>query len=451
MPIPGIFTSKSFVAIITQQASIAVQQAKTGNWVLGDMANLNKIDTGSSLNEQLRDIYINQYTQAWEKAIGSIHLLKPIDLTQTDEIIVNLMSINSPLLQLLQILHDNTYFVPIATTSLKLQNLGLLLEKTPQSENKLYEIFAGLQALHHYLQIVLTSWNKDKAAFEIISNRLLNHGAPDAITQLRLIAENNPEPIQHWLNKIADDAWRFLMKESGRYLDTSWQNQVIRVYQTDIANRFPFTTSSHPEVSIHHFINFFGNPGIVLNFYNQYLTPLIDTKEASWRWKKIDNQKLAFSDLTLRQIQQAIQIHQAFFPHNDNKLSVQFSLKPYEISKNIQHIAFKINGMHFTDDLDKIKNSHSITWPTDLSQKMTSIQLTLNNQQNIHRLFPGNWGWFKLINQSFEHMIDKHTLVVNFSPNEHAAKYMLVMQNPQHPFTSLNLSHFHFSQQLTEG
>lgn len=451
--IPIMFTVKAFSTIFSQEINTAAQEATLGNWVLGnDTAMIKNPVLSDTLTEQLRTTYVNNYIDAWEKMLADIHLAQPNDLAETDALIINLTSTNSPLLQLLQTLHENTYFEPITSLSPKLQNLGQLLEKNAPSQNQLYEIFAGLQALHQYLQTTLTAENMKKAAFETVSQRMANHGTPDAITQLRIIAQKNPDPIKFWLDKIADDSWRFLMKEAGHYLDTSWQNQVIRYYAADIADRYPFNADTEQEVTIQKFIHFFGNPGIVLNFYNNYLHSFIDTSMSDWRWKKIDNQKLAFSDVTLRQIQHAMRIHHSFFPNADNKLNIQFALQPYKFGNNIKRVKLSINDKQFIDDQTNLKssNSHVVAWPSNFNHRMTFLQLTLSNQQTVNRRFPGDWGWFKLVNQSFESMINKKEMLVNFSQDEYPAKYLLFTESQYNPFLSLNLKHFHLSQQLTD-
>jgi type VI protein secretion system component VasK len=208
------------------------------------------------------------------------------------------------------------------------------------------------------------------------------------------------------------------------------------------------------EVNLQNFVHFFGNPGIVLNYYNSYLRQFIDTSEYAWRWKKIDNQKLALSDKTLRQIQHAVRIHRSFFPNADDKLYIQFALQPFKVSNKIRRVRLSINDKQFVDEKNNLKNSqknsHVIAWPNSAKQKMTSIQLTLANQLTLTRRFPGEWGWFKLVSQSFESSITKKEILLNLSQNENPAKYLLFTEGQYNPFMSLNLAHFHLSQQLTD-
>lgn len=451
--IPTMFTVQAFPTILQQEATMAAQEATVGNWVLGnDISTVRNPQLATPLMDQLRTMYVNNYVDVWESLLANIQLNASKDLAQTDVMVLNLVSNDSPLLQLLQTFHDNTYFEPIASSSPKLQSLGLLIDKTSQAQadNLLYRIIGGLQSLHQYLQIILSADNERKAAFKAVSERTLNAGSSsDAITQLRLIAEKSPEPIKNWLDKIADDAWRYLLHDASLYLDTAWQENVSQIYQSDIAERYPFKLDSEKEVALKNFSNFFGNPGVLMSFYSQYLQPFIDTTESDWHWKVIDKQKLPFTDDTLRQLQLALRINATFFPQGNNKVKLQFALQPFKIGKQFRTVQFSMDDSQFTDgSTNGLKDPHIITWPSNSASKMTSMYLMMNHDRGIHRQFPGDWGWFKFVNQTFESPVTKKALLLNLSNNIYPAKYLLYTETQTNPFLSLDLEHFHLPQQL---
>src|SRR3990167_4658557 len=438
--IPVMFTVKAFANVFNQEIPLASTEAMIGNWVL-DTINTKNSDAPMALADELRSTYVNNYIDVWESLLANIDLATPHDLYQMDIMIVNMMSNRSPLLQLLETVNENTYFEPIISSSPKLQNLGSLVVKNASLPNPLlYQIFSGLQALHQYIQTVLTAENEKKAAFDVILRRLQNPTELDPMVQLRLIAMNSPEPIKNWLDKIANYTWRFLMKDAGNYLDTSWREQVIIPYQNTILNRYPFSNNNEYEVSLNQFIQFFGNPGIILNFYQHYLQLLIDTKSPEWRWKIIDGIKFPFTNESLHHIQQALRIHQAFFPNGDNKLYVPFSLQPYQLGKNIKNVVLRVNDKEIIDSKNNLHYTHLLTWQRTDAQNITSIQFTLANQQTIHRQFLGEWGWFKLVAQSFDSAISKKTLLLMALSNDQPVKYTLSIQGRMNPFLSLNLN-----------
>lgn len=449
--IPAMFTVKNFNRIVTEDVANAAVETITGNWILGN--NINAIrdpNITSAVTEQIRINYINNYISVWEGLLASINIATPKDLTSTDALINSITKDDSPLLQLLQTVHDNTFFEPIISTSPKLHSLGLLVDKNQASEHLLLQIFSTLQLVHQFIQPILAADNEKKAAFEAVSNHMLHQGQPDVITQLLLVAEKCPEPVRSWLDNVANDSWRYLMQDAAHYIDFSWQRQVGRPYRTAIANHYPFNPRSNRDVNLHNFVVFFGNPGIVVNFYHRYLQPFIDTSKPEWHWKTVANRKLPFSEETLHQLQTAMQIHHTFFPNGDNKLLVEFTLQPHKIGKNIKKIKITLNDKLITDT-PNTKSVHYIAWPGKTNSKLTTLSLTMKNQKTINKSFAGDWGWFKLISQSFEAVSAKKAMVLNLSTYDASAKYLVVTNKQFNPYLSLNLRHFHLPQNLSEN
>lgn len=450
--IPTMFTASAFASIISQEIPQASEEATAGNWIIGNDFNINRDPLViNALTEQLRISYLSSYIALWETLLAGINITDPKDLAQTNKLIININSSDSPLLQLLQTIHDNTYFEPIISTSTKLSSLGILIEnKGKQSDNLLYQIFTALQMVHQYIQPIISAQNEKKAAFEAVANRMTHQGTQDEITQLLLIADRSPEPIKSWLSNIANDVWRTLMQDAARYIDFSWQEQVGKVYENQIAHRYPFSGNMNKEVKLQSFVNFFGNPGVVMNFYNNYLHSFIDTTKSEWHWKTLDNKKLPFSEETLSHIQTAMQIHHTFFPNGDNKLSLQFTLQPHKFGKNIKSIKITLNDKQLTDT-PKGKAPHFITWPNTNKPKLTSIKLMMNNQKVFNRNFSGDWGLFKLVNESYETISAKKSIVLNLAMNDQPAQYLLLTEKQFNPYLTLNLRNFQLPHELTEN
>lgn len=450
--LPTMFTSEALAPILDQQILSAANEAAMGNWILGNsLAPRGNADLVTALNEQIKTIYINNYIDVWESVVSNIQLMAPANLAQMDELMLKLISNNSPLLQLLQTVHDNTYYEPITSKSPKLQSLGALVDKNGPSDNLLYQIFSGLRLMHQYLEPIISASNSKQAAFDAISYRVKNNTTPDAITQLRIIADKSPEPIKTWLLKISNDTWQYLMQDASAYLNTAWQEQVMRFYHSDIANRYPFSPTSSQEVNLQRFTIFFGNPGLVYTFYNTHLQPFIDTSSPEWHWKNVDNVKLPFSDEALKQIQQAMRINHAFFPNRDNRMYVQFAIEPYQLGKEIKRIKLNINDKQIVDEDNGIRSPHVISWPNTTKNKMAAIHITLANNNVIAREYPGDWGWFKLVNQSFESIITRKQTLLNLSTDKIPVKYYLYTEGQANPFLSLNLQRFNLPEQIIEN
>lgn len=440
--VPQMYTKEAFVMIYTNEIQEAVRQAIYGNAVLGVLSpeNITR-EQITNLIKQMQQTYINNYIDLWESLLANIRIVKINSLHEIDLAINQLTSSESPLLQLLQTLHQQTYFDPIASNSPKLYALDILVNQNPDAQAKLYQVFNGLKNLQQYIQQVTHQTDASRAAFELMMERMKNPNAANPITQLKLVASNQSEPIQQWLNQIANNTLTILMQQAGKHIDLSWQQQVAPFYQSVIKNHYPFDANAIAEIPPSDFIRFFGNPGIALNFYNQYLAPFIDTSSKQWQWKLSDNQPLPFNKESLTTIQSALQIHHAFFPNNDDKLFVQFTIQPYQIDDAFQQIHLSINNKIFTDSPGSANIPHSFTWTGEGSPE-ASVQLMLLNNQQLQRSYPGAWGWFRLLNQAYDSVVDKKQIIINLSNTKDTAKYTVFTNGVFNPILSSSLGYF---------
>lgn len=232
-------------------------------------------------------------------------------------------------------------------------------------------------------------------------------------------------------------------------MDTSWTDRVIAPFNTQIANRYPFENNANEEVPLKKFVNFFGKPGAIVSFYNNYLTPFVDTSKPEWTWKQLNGEPLPFSPNALRQIQQAMTIHHAFFPNDDDNIYVPFALQPYKVAANINHVKININNKIIVDKPKTASNPYVLAWPHDVDGNLTSVEIAQSGKKPLLTEFPGTWGWFKLINQAFVSAPSKKEILLNFSKQAAPAEYLLSTQNKQNPFLALNLDHFKLDPQLT--
>lgn len=446
--IPALFTANSFNTVMTQDSQIAAHDVAHGNAVLGEKPAPTENTDDNALLEQLRTAYVTDYVRTWETELNAIHLTRSKDLAQLDAMLMMLISDHSPLVNLITTVHNNTYFEPVTTLSPKLYALGQTQDARVTTTAQLKDIMQGLQALHTYLQPVITSNVPRKAAYDLVAARMMHQGTPDPITNLRLLADKSPEPLKSWLNQLTGESWHYLSQTAIHYIDTSWKEEISHAYEQNIAHHYPFQAGSKEEVSLHQFTQFFGNPGVIPNFYNHYLAPFVDTSSAEWRWKKSDDLKLPFSDESLRDIQQAVRIHHAFFPKGDNQLLVQFELQPYEFGKDIKQVALNINNSQLSDLKTKMRTPHVLMWPGHTDYRMSSLDLTLKDEAMIHSDFPGTWGWLKLISQSYESPISQKQILLNFSQNKTPVKYVLSTNGQFNPLITLSLYHFRLPPQL---
>jgi type VI secretion system protein ImpL len=231
---PPTFTARAFSTITAQGIPQAVQEALHGNWVIGVRPDTPEPkDMTADLQEVLRHQYIHRYVAQWEKAVNAIQLAPAKNLQEMDMLIESLASPDSPLQRLLQVIHDNTYFEPIASESTTLKQLGALADTHHATDARaaadplLKQIMSQLQQLHRSLQAVLGAPNEKKAALDFVRTNPLQ--------SLHLLAEKSPAPIRQWLDHIAETTWQYLLLDATTYVNTPSPKQPTTTTTVDLA------------------------------------------------------------------------------------------------------------------------------------------------------------------------------------------------------------------------
>lgn len=449
--IPNMFTANALQKIIAQEISVAVTETLQGNWILGLRVTPPNSAANAALATQVQTLYLENYVDIWESLLANIQLATPKTLPEMDLMLATLTGDNSPLLQLLQTIQKNTNIPLILSESPKLQTLNNLLDNTKNlQENPLYKIFVNLRQLHLYLQTFLTTPDIEKSAWQATAKRMQDHLStqPDAISQLSMLATQSSEPMKTWLNHIAGQTWHLELEMSGHYLEKIWQNDIGSLYASQIANHFPFTPDAIPEVNIDHFSTLFSGQGLLARYYQTFLKPFVDESDKEWQWRVVDNQKLPFSKEVLIQLQQAFRIQHAFFPNGDNKLFIAFTLQPAHLAHTIKNFSLNINGQVLSHNNDMPPIPHSLSWPGNNIVHTTTIHFVAENNQLFNDLIKGDWGWFRLVNKSTQHVMARNEVMLSFEANGYQAKYILFTQGHFNPFLSANLAKFNLPLQL---
>lgn len=443
--IPSMYTAKQFDSILSQQLQNIALETLQGNWILGTASTPDQ-NTINAVTEQLRTKYVANYVEVWENLLTNLQIFTPKNLTQMNAMVGNLTSNTSPLLQLLQVVQQNTSFAPIMNASPKLQTLNALLANTNGGQqNGLYPVFVNLRQLDFYLQNIISTPDTGKAAYQVTKNLMLNPAA-GPISQLRLIAAQSPEPLKNWLDMLADQSLKLIIQETVDYIDTAWQTSIGSAFHSQFAGRYPFNPAATEEVDLQHFTTLLGQPGTLMSFYQNFLKPFVNDTDKKWAWRSIDNQKLPFSDTLLEKIQLAIQIQHAFFPNGDNKLYVQFALEPVNLDAKMKSFSLNINGQQIAYQNQRVPRT--ISWPGVNTLHSTTMNfIALDNQIKTNEL-KGDWGWFRLVTQSAKQIVTPKQLLLEFNLDGNSAKYMLYTQGKTNPFVGLDLSHFELPEKL---
>lgn len=443
--IPSLFSAANLTNILTRDAIYVAKEALVGNQVLGLQQGQPIYEQDALLISNVRNIYIQAYANYWEKLLTHMAMRTTNNLIDWEKQALFFTQSDSLFMQFLQFVYDNTYFEPIISMSPKLKSLSALLDKNQTTFQQLAAIQHSLEGVYNYVRPVLLSDDRAKSAFELTAKRMQNQNDP--LTQLRLVADHSPEPIKTWLQQLANQLWAHLIQEASQYINVAWQEKIGRFFLTHFSNRYPFDVDAKEEVALDKFKGFFGTHGHFIKFYQQYLDPFIDYEEKTWRWKTLDGVHLAFSDDVLKQTQLGLRIHDAFFPNGGDDISVQFSLAARQWGGELKQVVITIHNQKIIDSPGK-KSKHLLEWPGQSLAANSSVQFTLLDQKKLQRQYMGEWSLFRLIDDSFDAVLSKNELLLDLSPDDYPAKYVIETKEPVSPFSTVKLAYFRIPEKL---
>ena len=447
--VPKMFTADSFQDIYDRQIVVAAKEVTQGGWVLGGTATAPATE---ALTEQLRSLYVSNYAAAWENILANVQLLNPNTLTEIDAQLASLAHDNSPFLQLLIAVKENTSFNAITSASPKLAAVDTFVAGSGAQQNTaLYKTFVALNQAHANLQSFLDESNKPAAAYKIAAGRMKNPlTSTDFITILFNTADNTPAPLKFWLANLAAKSWHLVLHDSAQFIEQHWESGVLATYNAQLANRYPFSNDANKEVTLDQFTKFLGTHGTVSSFYQNYLQPFIDSSPKGWAWKKINNDQIPFSKVALSSMEHAAELQHTFFPNEDNHLSVKFTLQPVALESDLKGFQININGQASQYEHGGAPVPQAMNWPGDKNVRSTSLNFQVSKNQPASVNLNTDWGWFRLINKSTQKVISPKQLLLTFELNGHKAKYYLFTQTHLNPFIPVNMQNFHLPQQLGE-
>ncbi|NVZ60051.1 type VI secretion system membrane subunit TssM [Pseudomonas edaphica] len=489
--IPGFYTQQGYQQYFSVQGSMLVTEILRDNWVLGEGSGISGMDL-HRLMVELEQLYFRDYANYWSEAVGSVALPPINDFAEGAEQLAGLTSANSPILQLLVEVRENTRFPVVAddaddaaSTASKLAEkggkagklaaavadkaAGALAKKLPDTAKKSLQrrfeplhrllddnngpasdLTPALNALND-LQLQMASLARasapEQAAYEMAKTRM--GGQRDALSNLRNASGRLPRPVSVWFSVLAEDSWRLVLGDAYRYLNQRYQNELYSFYGKAISQRYPFNAHSSSDVAISDFREFFKAQGIADRFFDSYMRPFVSGDPGNYRMRSVDGHSLPVSKVYLDQMAAAQVIRQSFFADNPAEPQVQFKLEPYTLDPVVSRSEFK-----FGDKTIEYRHGPivpmSFKWPTDAEDGRTSLVLDkmvgrpIGIEKNT-----GPWSLFRLFDlMQTEYLTGRDVLVLKADVGGLRANYLLTSQRTPNPFDMGVLRTFRMPVQL---
>ncbi|ALI01269.1 type VI secretion system membrane subunit TssM [Pseudomonas sp. FW306-02-F02-AA] len=491
--IPGFYTQQGYQQYFSVQGSALVTDILRDNWVLGEGSGMSGMDL-RRLMVKLEQLYFRDYANFWSEAVGQVALRPINDAGEGAEQLAGLTSANSPVLQMLVEVRENTRFpATVDNTEDVTDAAEKLLAKKGGALGKVAAAVAGkagdalatktlpdtakkslqrrfeplhrllddnngpaadltpaLQALND-LQLQLSSLARasapDQAAFEMAKTRM--SGQRDALSNLRNASGRLPRPISVWFNVLAEDTWRLVLNDSYQYLNQRYQSELYSFYGKAINKRYPFNAHSTSDVAISDFREFFKTQGIADRFFDTYMRPFVSGDPGNYRLRSIDGHSLPMSKVYLDQMAAAQVIRQSFFAENPAEPQVQFKLEPYTLDPTVSRSEFR-----FGDKTMEYRHGPIVPvafkWPTDAQDGRTSLVLEKMAGRPIGiEKNTGPWSLFRLFDlMQTEYLSGRDVLVLKADVGGLRANYLLMSQRAPNPFDMGVLRTFRMPVQL---
>ncbi|MBV6661608.1 type VI secretion system membrane subunit TssM [Pseudomonas yamanorum] len=478
-PIPGFYTRKYLRYFETQGARL-VNTIVQDNWVLGEGADLSVMDL-RRLMVELEQRYFSEYAEAWSEAIGRVRLREIDNSRQGAEQLASLTSAQSPLVQLLQQVRDNTRLpsanerlddlaaklpgpaVAQVQTAVGLANplpdtarralqrrfepLHQLLDSHENPGTELTQVLQALNDLHLQLATLNREGAPEPVAFEMVKRR--TQGQQDALGNLRNVAARLPLPLAGWFESLADEHWRGLLDQAYRLVNQRYQSEVYGFYAKAIKQRYPFNAHASSDVSLNDFQEFFKPEGIMARFFDSYLRPFVSGDAGRYRLRSLDGRSLPISRTLLDQHGKAQVIRRGFFADEPADLQVRFTLAPYSLDPSVSRAVLRLGGQQMEYRHGPIVPM-AMQWPTEAENGRSSLVLERGSERPLGlEKNAGAWSLFRLFDlMQSEASSGQDVLILKADLAGLRANYLLTSRRTPNPFQMTQWRTFRLPEQL---
>lgn len=429
--IPTYFTQEGFQKVIAKLPAIS-QQLMKDNWVL-ERQDLQE------LGALLQTGYCEDYVNWWQHFLHNSQPLRAQNYAQVNQLAHSLRKDNS-MPQLIQIVQTHTHprtgpHAQIFNREIasKFSDLNLL------SQANLQQLSHILKELEKFSKTLSLVSDEGKTAYTLAKARFQGDKLSNPISELYAQAQQYPEPLSQWTEQIAEDMWFHLIGDTREYLNKQWKDLVYTDYLSHIANHYPLDAAQNQDLPLADFNRFFAPNGLLARFSTDYIKPFLDTSQPQWQRKELNHAVVPIADELVNELMRANVITHMFFPHQQERSYIEFSLQKINLDPMVAEFKLSIGETALTDN----QTSDSYTkfhWPQH------DAQLLLRSIEGKHFKLSetGNWAIFKLL-QKVNVLVDEQdstNLQILFEINGNSGRYLLKAQNQVNPFIPGILSGF---------
>lgn len=459
--IPGIFTPDGFLEFMLHRLPLVIEEEQSGDWVLAG----NSVDgtDRQQLGLKVMDRYVNDYIRIWTSVLGRIRVVKFGDMQRGSAILRGLAGAQSPLLQIISLLRDNTSLPPpgdlaaaksgAAASAVFSAAFGdapwpgtritetfrpltqLVIADVPGQQTGMDQIRDRFAALYAATANIASAPDPGGAALQLVQRRAKDPNN-DSFGALRADSALRPELVRTIMNDIALSTWSILLKQAHDYVNAVWLREVVPLCESAIFQRYPIYATATENITLKDFSDFFRPGGVFDDFFQRYLSALVVQGRSGLALATIDGAATPIDANALAQFQRAHEIRKAFFGGSASAPAVKFSIKPVYLASQLLRATFVMDGKEVIYRHDAPR-SYDLEWPTRTEASTASITLTHvdGSEEKIESVGP--WALFRLVGASrlsSRGTSDRFTITVG-KPGQPNVTYELRADSVSNPFS----------------
>lgn len=422
--IPILFTKQAYDDINLSPESEIIASLAREKWVLSEDKDPRFDFARTDLDEitaKVKEHYHAEYRSHWDNIYSALEIKSFQDIHQANDVLLSFVDpVYSPLLTILQVGAANTTLTNQTLSNLtddnkegnkgkvlalvasqvnqtivdkQFRELNLLLRETKEKPAQVQNVIQKIRQLQEFVNEINIAPDPGKKAFEVAMTRYQS-GAGNAITSLTTYARGLPEPLNRWLQSLASETWKVILRSANSYVNAEWRSQVYNQYANALSNRYPLKAGAVSEVALLDFTEFFKPGGTIDKFTTEYVLPFVDAQRG-WTNRGIDNYSLGLSSSALAQIQKARIIRNVFFSENPAQPSLTFQLRPYDMNKDDARFTLEMGDKRISYNHGP-KFWNTVQWVgTGENDRVRFIFEDLHEQHHSIT-YEGPWAWFRL-------------------------------------------------------
>jgi type VI secretion system protein ImpL len=457
-PIPALFTRAGFYErFLPQLVGGARAEAQEHARLHPNRPPPGEAELARLVREML-DLYYKDYIDRWQQLEQGLTIRLPGSLAEAGSVLRPLAIPPSPLSRLLGAMLEETRLTQLPplpadagaaasaarqATELAAAAVNAVLARTGPAAPKLGE---PVERQFRHLAALLDATggasplDRALAAANELYTGLPAPGAPLAPGQgaeiraraaaLKEAAQPLPSALKEQIEAVGA---RVTAVTSGQVLariNDEWRAKVLPFCRQAIAQRFPFERTSATDASLADIGRLFAAGGMIDQFIDQQLAPLIDTARRPWRWQ----QPIGSTDAALAPFETARRLRDGLFAGGAAP-KAGFTLKPLELDPGAARVLLDLDGQTLSYAHGPVQPVH-LDWPAPAGSRVARLTfMPVGGGAPTILAREGPWAWFRLLHEAQLERTGRPELYrVAFAAGARRARFELLADSVDNPF-----------------